>query len=117
MLNNQIDACCTSHGSGKNIDQSARLTADSVTSIAIAVVMCGGIVARASHVRNSKLEFLLLLFSIAHLPLLRYTDAKILRGELVTSKVIIMDRLANSLARIVRDFRGISIHLSCGCST
>ncbi|XP_012232288.1 transmembrane protein 145-like [Linepithema humile] len=48
--------------------------------------MCGGIVARASHIRNSKLEFLLLLFSIAHLPLLRYTDAKILRGELVTNK-------------------------------
>ncbi|XP_029167799.1 transmembrane protein 145-like [Nylanderia fulva] len=48
--------------------------------------MCGGIVAQASssRTRNSKLAFLLLLFSIAHLPLLRNADAKILRGDLVT---------------------------------
>lgn len=49
--------------------------------------MCGGIVARASRTRNSKLAFLLLLFSIAHLPLLRHADAKILRGDLVTREV------------------------------
>ncbi|KYQ48618.1 hypothetical protein ALC60_12333 [Trachymyrmex zeteki] len=47
--------------------------------------MCGGtLVARAS--RNSvKLGFLLLLFSIAHLPLLRHADAKIVQGNLITS--------------------------------
>ncbi|XP_071647622.1 transmembrane protein 145 [Temnothorax longispinosus] len=48
--------------------------------------MCGGtLVARASRTRNSvKLVFLLLLFSIAHLPLLRHADAKILEGDLIT---------------------------------
>ncbi|KYN09286.1 hypothetical protein ALC57_18615 [Trachymyrmex cornetzi] len=49
--------------------------------------MCGGtLVARSSRTRNSvKLGFLLLLFSIAHLPLLRHADAKILEGNLITS--------------------------------
>lgn len=69
-----------------NIDQSVGSTVDSA-SIAIAVVMCGGIVARTSRTRKS-LGFLLLLFSIARLPLLRHADAKILRGDLVTSEVI-----------------------------
>ncbi|XP_011695334.1 PREDICTED: transmembrane protein 145-like [Wasmannia auropunctata] len=49
--------------------------------------MCGGtLVARASHTRNTglRLGILLLLFSIAHLPLLRHADAKILEGELIT---------------------------------
>lgn len=51
--------------------------------------MCGGtLVARASRTRNSvKLGFLLLLFSIAHLPLLRHADAKILQGDLITREV------------------------------
>lgn len=55
--------------------------------------MCGGtLVARAS--RNSvKLGFLLLLFSIAHLPLLRHADAKIVQGNLITSNVIIRIKL------------------------
>ncbi|XP_011865995.1 PREDICTED: transmembrane protein 145-like isoform X2 [Vollenhovia emeryi] len=50
--------------------------------------MCGGtLVARASRTRNSaKLGFLLLLLSIAHLPLLRHADAKILEGELITDE-------------------------------
>ncbi|XP_050456527.1 transmembrane protein 145-like [Cataglyphis hispanica] len=47
--------------------------------------MCGGIVAGGSRIQNSKLAFLLLLLSIAHLPLSRqHVDAKILRGNLVT---------------------------------
>ncbi|KAL6255129.1 hypothetical protein P5V15_013459 [Pogonomyrmex californicus] len=47
--------------------------------------MCGGTIARAS--RNSvKLGFLLLLFSIAHLPLVRHADARILQGNLTTSE-------------------------------
>lgn len=69
-----------------NIDQSAGLTASSA-SVVIAVVMCGGIVARTSRTRN-QLSFLLLLLSIAHLPLLRHAvDARILRGHLVTREV------------------------------
>lgn len=56
-------------------------------SITITVVMCGGIVAGGSRIQNSKLAFLLLLLSIAHLPLLRHVDAKILRGNLVTREV------------------------------
>ncbi|KYN08484.1 PREDICTED: transmembrane protein 145-like [Cyphomyrmex costatus] len=50
--------------------------------------MCGGtLVARAPRTRNSvKLGFLLLLFSIAHLPLLRHADAKILQGDLITNE-------------------------------
>ncbi|EZA58329.1 hypothetical protein X777_01286 [Ooceraea biroi] len=46
--------------------------------------MCRGIVARTPRVRKSRHGFLLLLLSIAHLPLLRHADAKILRGDLVT---------------------------------
>ncbi|XP_011150933.2 transmembrane protein 145 isoform X2 [Harpegnathos saltator] len=67
-----------------NIDQSVDSTADSA-SIVIAVVMCGGIVTRASRTQKS-LGFLLLIFSIARLPLLRHVDAKILHGDLVTSE-------------------------------
>lgn len=56
--------------------------------------MCGGtLIARASRTRNSKLGFLLLLFSIAHLPLLRHADAKILQGELMTREVTAKDRI------------------------
>jgi hypothetical protein len=45
------------------------------------------IVSRTPRIRKSKSGFLLLLLSIAHLPLLRQVDARILRGDLVTGEV------------------------------